>query len=160
MAKKKTNNDTTVVFTSLGRVALNFNVSPDTVKTWRSQGMPGEPGHYPMPEICEWLRSDGPWADRKKYPPTESDDPLLDGDSPALERYRLAKAKHAELDLEARKSELIERDKCRDVLARWATVIRRMGERLAKRHGKDAATSVNRSLEECERIIKKELGDD
>lgn len=133
-------------------------MTPETVKTWRSKGMPGTNGRYVMREIAVWLRSDGPWAQHQKATQIPSeDDPLLAGDSPALERYRLAKAKHAELDLEARKHELIERDKCRDILARWAIIIRRMGERLAKRHGKDAARSVNRSLEECERIIEKEL---
>jgi hypothetical protein len=71
-----------------------------------------------------------------------------------LERYRLAKAKHAELDLERRKGELIDREKCRDVLARWASLIRRMGEMLAKHHGIDAAKTVNRTLSECGEIVK------
>lgn len=78
---------------------------------------------------------------------------LEEGDSPALERYRLAKAKLAELDLETRKGQLIERDKARDIFSRWAVLIRRMGERLAKRFGPDAAATVNETLDSCRAAV-------
>lgn len=120
--------------------------------------MPGTQGHYVLQDIARWLRTDGPWRPYQR-PETTSDDPLLaDGDSPALERYRLAKAKHAELDFEHRKGELIEREKARDIFSRWAVVIRRMGEKLAKRYGNDAAETVNETLEECAAIVQGGLG--
>ena len=82
-------------------------------------------------------------------------DPLLTGgDSPGLERYRLAKAALAELDLANRKGELIDVGKCKDMLSRWATIIRRMGERLGKRFGNDASEAVNDSLDECRAAIR------
>jgi phage terminase Nu1 subunit (DNA packaging protein) len=91
---------------------------------------------------------------------SKSDDPLLaEGDSPGLERYRLAKAEHAELDLAERRGDLIERDKCREVLARWAVVIRRMGERLAKRYGTAASTEVIDTLKECESVVMEAMAD-
>jgi hypothetical protein len=91
----------------------------------------------------------------KKHQPIQSDDPLLaDGDSPALERYRLAKAKHAELDLEQRKGELIDKEKCRDVLARWGSTIRKMGDRISKRFGIEANQMVSEAIDECESIVK------
>ena len=86
--------------------------------------------------------------------PTVSDDPLLaDGDSPALERYRLAKAKHAELDLEHRRGELIDVGKCRDVLAKWASVLRRSGDRIA-RVSPDGSRMLGEALDECQTIVK------
>ena len=147
---------------TLAEVAQVYDVSPGTVKEWRYAGMPGTPKRYVLQDISRWLRSEGPWSNRRKAMP--ADDPLLaDGDSPGLERYRLAKAKHAELDLEARKGELIEMDKCRDVLSRWAVVIRRMGERLVKRYGSTMAAEIDQTLQECQLIVKEELsvdGDD
>lgn len=86
--------------------------------------------------------------------PVVSDDPLLaDGDSPGLERYRMAKAKHAELDLELRRGELIDVSKCRDVLAKWASVLRRSGDRIA-RVSPDGSRMLNEALDECESIVK------
>ncbi len=83
-----------------------------------------------------------------------TDDPLLsDGDSPGLERYRLAKAKHAELDLEHRRGELIDVGKCRDVLAKWASVLRRSGDRIA-RVSPDGSRMLGEALDECETIVK------
>lgn len=94
-------------------------------------------------------------ADRVVNVPQVPADELLleDGDSPALERYRLAKAKLAELDLETRKGQLIERDKARDIFSRWAVLVRRMGERLAKRFGPDAAATVNETLDSCRAAV-------
>ena len=48
------------------------------------------------------------WALHKFQAPAADGDPMLvSGDSPALERYRLAKAQHAELDLAERSHELV-----------------------------------------------------
>jgi transcriptional regulator with XRE-family HTH domain len=137
-------------------VAEFFGVSIDTVKNWAKQKMPGSPRSYRLDKIAIWLRTEGPGSSRIKG----EDDPLMDGDSPGLERYRMAKAKLAELDLESRKGELIDREKARDILGRWATLIRRMGERLAKRWGNEAATMVNDTLEECRLIVEESLDDD
>jgi hypothetical protein len=81
-------------------------------------------------------------------------DPLLtDGDSPGLERYRLAKAAHAELDLAERKGQLINKEKCRSVLAQWGSVLRRSGDRIA-RVSPDGSRMLNEALDECETIVK------
>ena len=123
--------------------------------------MPGRKGRYDLVEIVAWLRNEGPWRSRPSAP--TADDPLLaDGDSPALERYRLAKAKHAELDLEHRKNELLDKEKCRQLFTRWAHVMRRMGDRLTKRYGVDANHMVIEAIDECHSIVKGEVdgGDD
>lgn len=141
-------------------VAEAYAVAVDTVKRWRSEGMPGKNGCYVLGEISAWLRTEGPWKPHAKPQSIPGDDPLLaDGDSPALERYRLAKAKHAELDLEERRARLIDREKCREVLARWAAEIRLMGERLAKQHGNEAAETVNDALDECKSIVIESLSE-
>jgi hypothetical protein len=129
-----------------------FGVSLDTVANWAKRGMPGRRGTYRLDVIAHWLRQEGPWKQHAK----PNDDPLLndDGQSDALERYRLAKAKHAELDLDERRSELVDTSKHRDILSRWAQIIRRFGERLAKSYGNDAAVSLNDTLEECDRLLK------
>lgn len=133
-------------------VAEFFGVSVDTVKNWAKQKMPGKPRAYRLDLIAIWLRTEGPGSRSFR---DNADDPLLaDGDSPALERYRLAKAKHAELDLQERQGTLVEVGRCRDMLSRWAVVIRRMGERLSKRYGNEAALTVNESLAECKSIAE------
>ena len=143
-----------------GEVAEFFGVSIDTVKNWAKQRMPGKPRNYRLDKITNWLRTEGPGSKALKGP---SDDPLLSGgDSVALERYRLAKAKHAELDLEQRKNELLDKEKCRQLFTRWAHVMRRMGDRLTKRYGVDANHMVIEAIDECHSIVKGEVdgGDD
>lgn len=137
-------------------VAEFFGVGPDAVKNWAQQGMPGTRGSYPLNRIAVWLRTEGP----KSKLIQAAEDPLLaEGDSPGLERYRMAKAKLAELDLESRKNQLIDREKARDIFGRWATLIRRMGERLSKRWGNEAANMVNETLDECRLIVEESLDD-
>lgn len=140
---------------TLGEVAVDLDLTLDSIKRWRAEGMPGRSGRYVLPDVIRWARTEGPWSrHRKEMQPQE--DPLLTGgdESDGLERYRLAKAKHAELDYEHRKGELIERQKARDIFGRWAVLIRRMGERLATRYGNDAAEIVNEALEECADVVQ------
>jgi phage terminase Nu1 subunit (DNA packaging protein) len=133
-------------------VAEFFDVSIDTVKNWAKQKMPGRPKEYRLDRIAVWLRTEGPGSKALKI---ATDDPLLaEGDSPALERYRLAKAKHAELDLEHRKGELIDVNKCRDILGQWASVIRKMGDRVSKRFGIEANLMVTDAIDACEDIVR------
>lgn len=138
-------------------IASFCGVSIDTVKSWAKQRMPGQPGMYDLGEIVRWLRASGPWRQHQR---PEFDDPLLvaDGESPGLERYRLAKAAIAELDLEERKESLLSRDKARAALIRWGSIIRRLGERLGKRFGPDASNAVNDALSECQHIVDHEFG--
>lgn len=107
-----------------------------------------------MRKIAQWLRHSprGPWRQHHR-PDSESDDPLLSsGDSPGLERYRQAKASLAELELEERRGVLVRVDKVRDILGRWASLIRRLGEHLLKRFGADALQSLRETLEQCDRL--------
>lgn len=153
MAKSKNDSNAPTVARTLAQVANNYDVNIDTVKRWRSQGMPGESGKYPLQDISRWLRSEGPWKPHAK--PVQAEDELLvsEGDSVGLERYRLAKAGLAELDLRERQGELIHRESCREAFAMIAMRIRRMGERHGKMFGPESARSVNATIEECEDLL-------
>ena len=138
-------------------VAEALGVSLASVAAWARQGMPGVPGKYPIPKIVQWLRNEGPW--RPKAKSDDDGDPLLaEGDSPALERYRNAKAELAEIDVAERKKILVSIDKLKPVFLRWATTIRRCGEWLGKRWGNEAAEALNDALAECQRVVDDELG--
>ena len=116
------------------KVAAFFGVSETTIKDWRARGMPGEPKRYNLSEITKW-RID---IERSRAAPP-SEDPLLDGgDSPALERYRNAKADLAELDIAEREGRLVEADTIKSVLYAVASSIRELGE-LYQRQGHVAA---------------------
>lgn len=141
-------------------IAVFFDQSIETVKGWAKQGMPGQSGDYDVSAIVQWLRQSGPWRQHHRQIEDDPDLAITGGDSPNLERYRAAKAAIAELDYAERQKELIARDKVKSLFARWASVLRRMGERISKRFGNEAALTVNDSLRECGEIITYELGGD
>lgn len=121
------------------------------IAMWAKSGMPGKPGCYDLRLIIPWLIRKNKRGPRE---PNENEDPLLAaGDSPGLERYRLAKAELAELELQVRKGTLIPIDAVKDTIARWSALIRRMGESLAKRFGNEAAELLNETLVECRRVV-------
>jgi hypothetical protein len=87
------------------------------------------------------------------------DDPMLAGsNSPALERYRLARAQREELELGVRRDQLLPVD---DLLAWYdsevAGPIRRSLERLRKRFGQEAADLVLNVLEGAEASVGRRL---
>lgn len=137
-------------------VSQFFGVSIDTVKAWAKRGMPGKPNAYRLDLIAQWLRTEGPWRQHIKV-----DDPLLaDGaDSPGLERYRLAKAALAELDLAERQHQLVSVERLREQLLRWAVILKRLGQRVQKRWGPDAHRAIEDALGECQRVVDDEFGD-
>lgn len=83
----------------------------------------------------------------------ETDDPLLvGGNSPALERYRDAKAKLANLELEAKRRELVPREQVHDALARVASILRAAGETI-QRYSVEAHRVLDEALESAQREI-------
>lgn len=132
-------------------IAEFFGVSVDTVKNWAKQRMPGHAKHYPLNEIAQWLRTEGPGS--SKYRDCNEDPMLAGGTSPQLERYRAAQASLAELRLSRERGELLSRDRARDVFGRWASIIRRLGERLGRKFGSEAALAVDDALDECSHSV-------
>lgn len=125
MREKKTVATQAQLAAALGR-------SASWVRDKLSLGMPGTPGRYVVDDCREWLRlHEGERAKAKKE--EDDDDPSLDGgDSPALERYRLARAKQEELKLARMQGELVEVEHVRDFFQKFAGLLRGFGEKLAK----------------------------
>lgn len=111
-----------------------------------------------LPAVVKWLHdflADN--AQRLSAPHT--DDPLLAGsNSPALERYRLARAAREELELAARRGELLDVDE----LLTWydaevAAPIRRSLEALQSQFGPAAMQLVAKSLDQAGAAVTKRL---
>lgn len=89
-------NEKTINFDNLTRnhVAQAFDVSARTVSNWLEAGCPRKPnGRYCLKDVIQW-----------KIDELEAE--VANVDSPALERYRTARAELAELELEERRGQL------------------------------------------------------
>ena len=85
------------------------------------------------------------------------EDALLSGsfDSPALERYRLARAKLSELELAERESRLVNAEALvRTWLGPSAALMRECGHQLRRRYGNEAGDMLDETLSEIERLAK------
>ena len=93
-------------------IAAIFGVHPATVSRWKDAGCPCDPegSIYSSPDVHKWL-IDRATMDMPKDKDTST------CDSPALERYRIARAAMAELDLKIKEESLIDKD---TVSREWA----------------------------------------
>jgi hypothetical protein len=86
------------------------------------------------------------------------DDPMLAGDgSPALERYRLARAKLAELDFSQRCGQLVPVADFVGMLGPLSAILRGAGDELGIKYGADAQRLLNDSLDEFGRQVEERL---
>jgi hypothetical protein len=77
-------------------------------------------------------------------------DPLMTGtESPALERYRAARASQEELRLGQMRDELIPRRELEPGLLRFAQVLRSAGDQLRRQCGADAAEILNAAVDDA-----------
>jgi hypothetical protein len=98
------------------------------------------------------LRELVPWYVARQVQASESES-LLDGpESPGLERYRLAKAALAELELGERTHKLIDVETARGIMLRWGAALKRYSERLRKRLPGEHR-SFAEALKQCQRIV-------
>lgn len=145
-------------------LAAALGVDQSTVQQWVRSGLARTKAGknrfgYCIPCAVAW-RLDG--RDVKAEAVAALDDLMAgsgSGSSPALERYRLARAIAAEWDNETKKRSLVPRDKVRSGLGRFASILRQLGERLGRRYGPEAVLSVNDALDDCQRVIEDEFGD-
>ena len=128
-----------------GEVARLYAVTPQAVDKWIAAGCPcARPPagrrRFDLALVIPWRRE----RDRA-HSPTAPDDPDLvvpAGQSEALERYRLAKAKQAELDLAiALRLHIPRADVCRDH-RRIAAALRAALESVGRRHGTAVAAEI------------------
>ena len=76
-------------------------------------------------------------------------DPLLDGaDSPGLERYRLAKAELAEMDLAKRKGEIIDAGELRPAMLALCSSLRRSHDAAVVKGGEPIRTILDAGMDE------------
>ncbi len=129
-------------------VASHFGVSERTVSTWLNDGCPGKPagpgrrGQYDLTAIAAWrdLRN------------AQAADELMAGPtSPALERYRDARAELAKLDLLERNGTLLNRDKAHEAHVRMAHILETLGENLRRHHGPAAQQLFHDALDDYQR---------
>jgi hypothetical protein len=101
---------------------------------------PREGGRYSAPELVQWYV-----AKRLAELPADAD--MLGGDSPAMERFRLARAKLAELDLQEREKSSVPIGDLLPILAGVAGPLRKCGDDLGKLHGPGAQALLNAALQ-------------
>lgn len=136
-----------------------------TQQGFRASHLPGlKPEHVRVGAKRLAMRVYGPavvaaYLDRELVKRMTEDDGLSDGgNSPGLERWRLAKAELTEIQLEKERKRVFPRDMAREVLGRVASLWRRYGERLAKRRGPEEAASFNDTFEAARKIVDHEFG--
>ena len=95
---------------------------------------------------------------RKLYAPDSEEEMLFGESSPALERYRLARAKREEQKLAEDQRNLISRERVHDGISRIATALRTAGEVLQRRFGMEAHEIIIDALEAAEREGEKYFG--
>lgn len=142
------------------QVGRMLNVSTASVQRWMTIGCPGKEGHYEVvPAIVHWLTKEGPWKTRRRG--TDDADPLLSEaiDTPALERYRTARAKMVELEYEKACRTVMPVEDVREAFAGAAGHLRKLGESLAKQFGPAAQQMLNDGIDEYAQIIAAKFGD-
>lgn len=122
-----------------------FGVTHNAVGLWHAEhGCPrhDESMRYNLRDVVRWRME---WV--KRTADKDADLDLAGSSSPALERYRTAKAELAELDLQTKRQQLLPRDDIRLMLSRLATIIRGACETLQKLHGPDAKRIMDDALD-------------
>lgn len=118
--------------------------------------MPGKPRKYDLAEIIQW---------RLKYveqlsAPKESDDPMLaGGDSPALERYRNARADLAEMDKADREGRTVDAEKVKIALLFIADDMNELGEHYQRQNNKSAFDLLQQQIGKIRGRIENLIGD-
>ncbi len=91
-------------------------------------------GRYSGPDLAAWMVE---MADK-----TATDPELAGGDSPALERYRAARAELAEFELKLKRGDLMARVDVHEGLSEAGAILRRKAVRLRKLFGDEAAQII------------------
>lgn len=138
---------------SIADLAEAMGVTRPTIYEWqRAPGFPAAvDGVFHVRHVCEWRcgRENG----RTKPKQSEEDAMLADADSPGLERYRLAKAQLAEMDLAEREKTLLPADTVREGVMAIAMAFRQAGETLQRQFGPEAHAILEGAVLEAESQI-------
>lgn len=141
---------------SLAAVASHFDVSFKTIEQWVAKGCPRvELAHrryeYDLKAIEDW---------KKARSGIEPEDPLLVGPAtPALERYRLARAKQVEFQLEREIGKWVSKELIAQELAVFAAGMRQAFDTLHRQFGEEPYAIVSDALDEAEKRLSLAIGD-
>jgi hypothetical protein len=140
-------------FTTKLAMSRAFGVNRNSVSAWC--GRPGFPGAGAGP----WLLDEViPWLIARQQRGVSTADPLMDGPaSPGLERYRTARAQREEIELAKLRGKLVDRTETRRIMSLMAHHVRRTGDRLLKRFGKEAVEILNSGLDEYDRVMETQI---
>ena len=135
------------VVETVDQVAEHCGVHRRTVHEWLRQHCPGKPGTYDLDAIAAW-------RDARSRAAKEEDGALAGPASPGLERYRLARAAIAELELEQLRGRLVPRDEVHAVMDQVAGVLRNAGEVLQRHYGDEARQVLEEAIDNARRLLE------
>jgi hypothetical protein len=149
-------------------LAAFFGVSTHTIDAWRRAApvpLPGVRGDYNLKDCFEWWLIHGPARRGRGRPPSKGDaaddyDPLMDvqDDTPALERWRLARAEDAELSLAERRKEIISVELFQQMTEAAFLPLRQFAEEQIREHGNGTANAWREAVEQFEREVESVIG--
>lgn len=114
-------------------------------------GVPVGRANIDLRSIARWIHE--AIKDGRVQPVAKDELDLAGENSPGLERYRLAKAALAEIDLEVRRGRLLDREKLEAQWVAGAVALRNAGERLQRRFGDEAAELFNEGVQDFARVV-------
>ncbi|MCX7429019.1 MAG: hypothetical protein NTW96_25755 [Planctomycetia bacterium] len=127
-----------------------------------AHGVPIGGREIDLAAVVQWLHQFLTDNARKLAVP-DVDDPLMGGDStPALERYRTARAILAEMEIKKQLGEWIPRDVIHDGITRFTSVLRGVGTILQRSKtltGAEAHQILNEGLDDAEKIVESFCGE-
>jgi phage terminase Nu1 subunit (DNA packaging protein) len=151
---------------SQAEVAEFFGVSLHTVNSWRKQQVPlpgksgrnNQAGEYDLKACFDWYIVHGPG--RRKGRVSDEYDPLMDveDNTPALERWRMARAKSAELDLAERQGQIVSVQLFQEVMQAAFIPLRRFAESQIKEHGNGTADAWAEAVDLFEKEVEGVVG--
>jgi len=107
------------------------------------------PCHLHAPTLIDALIA------RAKASILTSDPMAAEADSPALERWRAAKAELAEYELAEKRETVVPIEAVKDEMTAFSDSLRRFGERLMRRYGPDASRDMNKALDQAMAATRK-----
>jgi hypothetical protein len=118
-------------------------------------GIPIGAATIDLPAVVRWLH-EFLAENARRLAAGDDDDPALAGvSSPGLERYRLARAKREELFLRRDLGAWLPRDQVRAGFAPFAAIIRRCGERLGRKYGREAQQILDEHLDRAAEALNR-----
>ena len=134
------------MYNNLSAIQMGHIVGKDrkTIGRWTKNGMPrNKDGTYDAPACVAWL------VEREKDSAV-GDQAMSGGDSPALERYRLARAESAELDVRSKRGALISSEA---VFQEWSERLALVRSMLTTWSAKMPPLLFNKTPDEMQSII-------